>query len=93
MTPRIPKVIPKDGKVWRPTKESWDALWDYDSDPNIAIEKLVKIVSEIPHTPTPNNIAGPPKVMPNTECKFNEKNLKETIKSTMEEVLRPFMGS
>ena len=92
MTPRIPKIIPKDGKVWRLTKESWDALRDYDSDPNVAIEKLVKVVSEIPHTQT-TNIAGPPKVMPNAECKFNEKNLKETIKSTMEEVLRPFMGS
>jgi hypothetical protein len=86
MTPRIPKAIPKEGKVWRLTKESWDALTPFDSDPNVAISKIVKALKERPGP------AGEPKVMHGAECNFKEDRLKAIVKDSMEEVIRPFTG-
>ena len=76
----------KDGRVWRLTKESWDITIPYDSDPNQALLKMQAQIVELEKRAPAVTSAGEP-------CKFNEKTLKETIKSTMEEVLRPFMGS
>jgi hypothetical protein len=83
MTARIPKVIPKDGKVWRLTKESWDALAPFDSDPNVAIEKIMKAIGERPaEAPGQHN-----------SCNFDEKKLQKIVKETMESVIAPFTGS
>jgi len=84
MTSRIPKVIPKDGKVWRLTKESWEALTPFDSDPNVAISKLVALLKQAP-TPANPTEAG--------ACRFDEGNIKKIVKETMEEVIAPFTGT
>ena len=80
------REIGKDGRVWRLTKDSWNFLRNFDSDPN---EALKKIQAQMNAKPIPVQQAQPAA----HGCNFNEKTLKETIKNTMEEVLRPFMGS
>jgi hypothetical protein len=84
MTPRIPKVIPKEGKVWRLTKESWDALTPFDSDPNVAISKIVKALREKPAEAPAQNTGG--------GCRLDEKKLEKIVKDTMESVIAPFTG-
>lgn len=82
------REISRDGKVWRLTKESWDILKPFDTDPNVGIQKMRDRIIELQK--------GAPLSAPTPAahgCNYNEKTLKETIKSTMEEVLRPFMGS
>jgi hypothetical protein len=81
MTSRIPKVIPKDGKVWRLTKESWEALRDYDSDPNVAIGKIIALLKQSP-TPANPTEAG--------TCRFDEKKVQKLIGDTVEEVISRF---
>jgi hypothetical protein len=84
MTPRIPKNIPKEGKVWRIWKECWDALRPYDSDPNVAILKIIKALEEQPATTAaPGQHPG---------CAFDEKKVQKIVKDSMEEVIRPFTG-
>ncbi len=90
MTPRIPKVIPRDGKVWRLTQESWYALREWDSDPNIAIGKLVKAMQEKNSTLSAANPVSAPQH--NTGCAFDEKKMQKIVKDTMEAVIAPFTG-
>ena len=88
MTPRIPKVISKDGRVWRLTQESWYALREWDSDPNIAIAKLVKAMHD-KNTPQTTTSAPAPQ---HIGCNFDEKKMKEIVKESMESVIAPFTG-
>lgn len=79
------RSIPKDGKVWRLSKESWDALGPYDSDPNVAISKIMKALAE---KPAPASV---PAQHPGG-CNFDEKRMKEIVKTGVEEGIQPYIG-
>lgn len=79
------RSIPKDGKIWRLTKESWNSLQPYDSDPNVAIQKIMKALAEKPApSAIPAQHAG--------GCNFDEKKMQKVVRETMESVIAPFTG-
>jgi len=83
------KKIGKDGRVWRLSKESWDFLLPFDSDPNEALKKI-EVQLRALQAPDPQ-VPQVPKQPPHG-CNFDEKKLGDLIRSNMEDVLKPFMG-
>ena len=79
------REIPRDGKVWRLTKESWDFLIPFDSDPNRALLKIQKALAEKP-APSATTAQHP------GGCNFDEKKMQKIVKDTMESVIAPFTG-
>jgi hypothetical protein len=77
------RPIPKEGRVVRLTKETLEGLLIYDSDANLAFQKMMKAPTAEPAALIPHEC---------TPCKFDETKLKTIIKTTMEEVMAPFTG-
>lgn len=88
------RTIGKDGKVVRLSKASWDFLIPFDSDPNCAIPKIQARIAELEKQAKTDRLVTDIVRQPASATIYTEeKKLQKIIKDTMEEVLRPFMGS
>lgn len=88
------RTIGKDGKVVRLSKASWDFLIPFDSDPNCAIPKIQARIAELEKQAKTDRLVTDIVRQPTSATIYTEeKKLQKMIKDTMEEVLRPFMGS
>lgn len=77
------REIGKDGKVWRLTKESWDILKPFDSDPNEAVRRMRDRIIELQKgAPISQSDGG----------RFDEKKLRAIIKESLEAAIAPYIG-
>jgi hypothetical protein len=81
------KPIGKDGKVWRLSKESWDLLQLYDSDPNVALKRIQvaldkPVISPPSSAPQPAHDCHP--------CRYDEGIMVTTIQDAIRTTLESF---
>lgn len=90
------RPIPKEGRVVRLTKETLEGLLIYDSDANLAFQKMKAALNKNASGPSNSSESIVTPAAPNTlithSCRFDETKLKTVIKTTMEEVIAPFTG-
>jgi len=95
------RKIGRDGRVWRLTKEVWDLLLPFDSDPNLAILKMQEHIEKgtvtldpaaVDHLLKMNNLSTVDPKSSIGSCKFDEKTLKSIVKESMDAALEPFIG-
>jgi hypothetical protein len=89
--------IGKYGRTVRLSKLTLESLLPYDSNPDIAVEKMIamtaKKISESAGSEFTTG-AGKPSPIPSAHvCKFDETNLKKIMKEAVEEVILPLAGN